>query len=147
MKKIVALLPIALFLGVSAWSLRGVPPASATCYSSGITLSLASGSVTRRADNTFEYVLLLDWSTGSALSVLDVVPTTIPEDGFANYGVDHVTFTPNNLFLGSKTGSLLIRVTGHVNITDPKRAYVGLKAHIKWPVSQCSQATHVQTIG
>src|SRR5262245_43100704 len=60
--KIAIAFSTALFLCLSALTFSGLQSVSACSGTNTLSLSLASGSVTRRADNTFDYVLLAHWN-------------------------------------------------------------------------------------
>ena len=117
MKTLAITVSTVLFLGLSALTVSGLQSVSACSDSNKVGLSLISGSVTKRADNTFDYVVLAKWDTKGKpfLGGVDV-DHALGLAGLGTYGVDHVIMSPSTFFPSSCSGEISIHVTGHKSI-------------------------------
>lgn len=132
MKTIAIALSTGCVLALCVWSLSGPSPASAATSKPSVTLSLISGSVTCRADNTFDFVL------GAKISGSYVIGTVDFDTALGTYGASHVTFSPNYFF---SSPDVAIRVSGVKTILGT--AWVSVKVTL-FPGG--GTATYVQEI-
>ena len=144
MKTLAITVSTVLFLGLSALTVSGLQSASACSDSNKVALSLISGSVTLRADNTFDYTVLAKWDTKGKpfLGGVDV-DHALGQAGLGSYGVDHVTMTPSVFFPSSCSGEVAIRVQGHKNILGIP--WVSTKVSMG-PAPNSASDTYVQAI-
>jgi hypothetical protein len=114
MKSIVASISSVLFLAVLALGVNGHQPALAdtSTVSGCVTMSLASGSVTKRANGEFDYVLLIEWNCPSKPFMGQLLPSPSGTTGIL---AGTLRYDPAYFFTPSSSGAILVRVTGKIN--------------------------------
>src|SRR5262249_95673 len=142
MKTLVITLSVALFLGLSALTVSGFQSASACSDTNSLSLSLASGSVTLKADNTFDYVILVSWNTKGKPFMGQVdLDRDLGID--ASHGVADLNMSPSYFFPSSCTGEVLVHVKGRKVISGIP--WVSTKVSLG-PAPNNVADTYVQTI-
>lgn len=122
--KTIAILSIALLVGVAALSFSEGQSASACATTNSISTSLASGSVTVRADGTFDYVLNVTWNVKSK-------PAVGQEWLVEGHGLKDVSYTPTYFFPDNCSGSVQIFVKGRKSgIVGPEGRFVDMVVEV-----------------
>jgi hypothetical protein len=143
MKTLSIALSIALFLGLSALTVHGLQSASAQCADQNeVAFSLASGSVTLRADNTFDYTLLVSWNTKGKPFMGQVELDRALGIG-GSFGVSNLSMSPTYFFPSACSGDVAVHITGKKTI--PGIGWVSTKVSLG-PSPNNVAATNVQAI-